>query len=186
MPSITMTDRPRFTSISIYNHARGHLSFWYPTEWQLHETDSPHVSVTLLPDPTDPATHITIEVKDFPGPIAAADHEVIIEGVQEGLAQLTDSTLERWRELGRTEAEEQATGDWGLEWMCTFVDQGQRCKRRARLFFTRRHLYSVICQGSTEEVYGYWQGMLEYVLLTVGANQFSPVAWAAQQDWNET
>ncbi|MEZ4863747.1 MAG: hypothetical protein R3C14_20665 [Caldilineaceae bacterium] len=197
-----MNDRPRFTSISLYNHAQGHLSFWYPTEWQVTESAAPHVTVTLLPDPTDPATNMTIEVKNFPGPILLDDRPAIVEGVKAGLAQLAECVLERWRELGgegRVARGEQKTGDrrletgdwkletgdWGLEWLCTFVDGGERRKRRARLFFTRRHLYSVICQGRTEAHYGYWQGMFEYVLLTVGVNQFSPLAWAAQQAWEE-
>lgn len=178
-----MTDRPRFTSISVYNHAQGHLSFWYPTEWQVVESAAPHAKVTLLPDAADPATHMTVEVQEFPGPVTATDQPTIAEGVKAGLAQLTDSVLEEWRELDRAAPRE--AGDWGVEWVCTFVDAGQRRKRRARLLFTRHHLYSIICQGQTEAHFRHWQGMFEYVLLTVGVNQFSTVDWAKQQQWEE-
>lgn len=185
-----MTDRPRFTSISVYNHAQGHLSFWYPTEWQVLESAAPHTTVTLLPDAAAPATHITIEVQEFPGPVTAVDQPTIAEGIKAGLAQLVDCVLEQWRELDCAGAGELgdgkiSSGTWGLEWVCTFIDAGERRKRRARLLFTNHHLYSIICQGGSEDQYAYWQSMFAYVLLTVGVNRFSTVEWAAQQTWED-
>ena len=171
------TDRPRFTGVSLYNHAQGHLSFWYPPEWHLQEDEAPHLTVTLLPDPQDLATHLTIEVKDLQAPLAEEERSIIEAGVKEGLAQFGDSVIDSWREL-----DEEEVGEWGLEWICRFTDSDQRRKRRARLFFSSRYLYSVICQGASEAHYSYWQGMFEFVMLTVGAKQFAASDWLQAQD----
>ena len=172
------TERPRFTSISLYNHAQGYLSFWYPPEWRLQELDTPHPTITLQPNPIAAATNITIEVKDLQAPLAEDERGLIEEGIKAGLNQLDDIEIESWRVL-----DPETSPEWGLEWICYFNDQGQRRKRRARVFVSDRYLYSIICQGATEADYAYWQGMFEFVLLTVGVNQFSVADWSEQQDW---
>ena len=169
--------RPRFTGVSLYNHPGGHLSFWYPKGWALQVSDSPHLAVSLLPNPTDPTSNVTVEIKDLQEPLAAEERELIVSGIREGLAQLQDCDVESWRELGAGDV-----GAWGIEWICTFTDSGQRRKRRARLFASNRFLYSVLCQGTTPAHYVYWQGMFEFVLLTVGANRFSMADWLKEHD----
>jgi hypothetical protein len=171
------TERPRFTDVKLYTHPREHLSFWYPPEWHLQEVEASHLTVTLLPDLQDVATHLTVEVKDILSPILETERSIIETGVKEGLAQFNDLVIDSWRELGAEEV-----GQWGLEWVCRFTDEGQRRKRRARLFFSKHHLYSVICQGGTEARYGYWQGMFEFVLLTVGVKQSSISGWLQSQN----
>jgi len=170
-------DRPRFTGISLYNHTQGYLSFWYPKEWTLQELESPRITISLLPDAADPTTNATVEVTDLHEPLAAGERDLIIEGIKAGLSELQDCLLESWRELGKETA-----GGWGIEWICTFVDDGQRRKRRARLFTGNQFLYSVLCQGATEDHYAYWQGMFEFVLLTVGTNPFSMADWLKERN----
>jgi len=172
-------ERPRFTSASLYNSPDGLLSFWYATEWQLQESDSPCRSIVLTPDPQDPATNITIEVHDLQTSLLRRERRLILEGVKAGLAQLEDCRIIRLEELDQS-------GRWGLEWECTFISAGQRRRRRARLYFSDHYQYSVTLQGSTEERYAYWQGMFEFTLLTVGTANFSVLGFAqsaaAQQE----
>ena len=159
-------ERPRFTSASIYNHPSGLLSFWYPMEWLLQAAPSPLPDVYLWPDPCDEATHIAIAVRDLEAPLTVEERPVIWEGVREGLAQLPDCAVESLVELNQD-------GRWAIEWVCTFAARRRRCQRRSRLFFSDRYQYSVVCQGTTQERYAYWQGMFEFILLTVGTAPFS-------------
>jgi hypothetical protein len=85
--------------------------------------------------------------------------------VREGLQQLEGCAIEALTEL-------REEGRWGVEWRCTFLADGQRCRRRARLFFSDRYQYAVVLQGSNEERYAYWQGMFEWTMLTVGTAPF--------------
>ena len=170
------TARPRFTDVKLYSHSRGHLTFWYPPQWHLQEVETPHLMVTLLPNQQDVATHLTIEVKDIQAPLAEDERPIIADGIREGLTQFDDLVVDSWRELGQDEV-----GHWGLEWVCRFSDDNEQRKRRARLFFSERNLYSIICQGKTESHYQHWQGMFEFVLLTVGVKQFSASSWLQAQ-----
>lgn len=165
-------DRPRFKRISIYNSPDRLLSFWYPPEWQLTECETPQRSVTLHPDPHDQATSMTIQVRDMKEPLQKEERPVIVEGIKEGLLQLGDCVIERFQELDKV-------GSWGLEWVCEFSFDGQRRRRRARLFYSDQYQYYVLCQGATVETYKYWQGMFEFVMLTVGTTNFSVAEWAA-------
>ncbi len=152
--------KPRFTAVRIYNHLATPLSFWYPPEWRLQETDTPHPAVSLYPDPSDEATFVSITVQDMGQPLAEEESSLLAEGVQDGLAQLEDCVIERLETLSDV-------GDWCQEWVCAFAQNGISRRRRARLFCAGRYLYSVVAQGSTAERYKYWQGMLEWVMLTV-------------------
>ena len=64
----TSTERPAFTSVSIYNDPSGLLSFWYASEWQFYAAPTTLPSITLTPDPTDPETHFAITVRDLSKP----------------------------------------------------------------------------------------------------------------------
>lgn len=174
MPSTPPAEKPRFTAVKVYNHPSGHLSFWHPPEWDLQASDSPHPAASLYPDPTDPATFVSITVQDMGQPLAPEERAPLAEGVQEGLEQLDGCVIESLQNLP-------GVGDWGQEWLCTFVQDGVRRRRRARLFCGGRFLYSVVIQGATEERYAHWQGMLEWVMLTVGMSQFSVQDWMQQQ-----
>jgi len=171
------TDHPAFTSASIYNDPSGLLSFWYASEWQVNAAPTALPAVTLVPDPADPQTHMAISVRDLQKPLAAKERAVVLAGVREGLAKLDGVIIESVSEL-RDE------GRWGVEWRCTFLAEGQRCRRRARIFFSDRYQYAVVLQGSSEERYAYWQGMFEWTLLTVSTAAFSLKGWqeAAPED----
>lgn len=160
------TERPRFTGASLYNSPNGMLSFWYATEWRLETADTPCQTVTLTPDHRDPATNITITINDIEKTLSRGERNFIRDGIKAGLAQLEDCHLERLDPL-----DEQ--GRWGLEWECTFAFDGQRRRRRARLFFSDHYQYAVTLQGATEERYAYWQGMFEFTLLTVNTASFN-------------
>ena len=142
----TPAGRPAFTSVSIYNHPSGLLSFWYASEWQLYAAPTSLPAITLTPDPTDPETHVAITVRDVRAPLAAKERPDILAGVREGLASLDGCVVESLTELreGRR---------WGIEWHCTFLVDGQRCRRRARLYFSDRYQYAIVLQGSSEERY---------------------------------
>ena len=166
---------PRFTSVRLYNSPDGLLSFWYPPEWQMEVCEEPTRTVTLTPDPADPATSLVIELHDLEAPLLRRERRLILEGVKEGLAQLDDCVIERLEALDQT-------GRWGVEWECTFQVGDERRKRRARLYFSDRYQYAITCQGSTEERYTYWQGMLEWVLLTVATSAFNLLEQAGSQE----
>jgi len=163
----------------VYNDPSGHLSFWYASEWQIIRLDVPLPVLTIIPDPVDPLTQISIMVKDVGSVISAADHAAVVEGVQEGLAQLDGCVVDYLRELNEGER-------WGVEWMCSFMHNGQRYRRRARLFFSDQYQYSVVLQGSTEERYAYWQGMFEFTMLTVGTAPFNLKQWTQSVQLEES
>jgi hypothetical protein len=121
------------------------------------------------------ATNVTIEVKDLQAPLAEEERALVEEGIKAGLNELDELEIETWRVL-----DPETIGEWGLEWICYFTDEGQRRKRRARVFVSNQYFYSVICQGATEADYAYWQGMFEFVMLTVGTNPFSVSDWSEQ------
>ena len=139
MASTQQPARPRFTSVKTYKHAAGHPTFWYPPEWQLQETDTPHPAVSLYPDPSDEATFISITVQDMGQPLAAEESSLLAEGIEEGLNQLDQCVVERLDALDDV-------GDWCREWVCTFVQDGTTRRRRARLFL--RRAISVFGRGS--------------------------------------
>ena len=167
----TGPERPKFTSASIYNHPGGLLSFWYAGEWQVRTDPAPLPAVTLYPDPADPATFVSIKVEDLGAPLAGGERGEVVEGVRAGLAELDDCRVDSLAELA-------GDGPWGLEWKCAFLDGGRRVRRRARLFFSDHYQYAVVCQGSSEERYAYWQGMFEFTLLTIATAPFNLVNWA--------
>ena len=138
----TSTERPAFTSVSIYNDPSGLLSFWYASEWQFYAAPTALPSITLTPDPSDPETHFAITVRDLGEPLQLKEHFTIMEGVREGLAKLDGSNIESLTEL-------REDGRWGIEWHCTFLADGRRCRRRARMFFSDRYQYAIVLQGSS-------------------------------------
>jgi hypothetical protein len=168
-------ERPAFTSVSIYNHPSGLLSFWYASEWQLYAAPTALPALTLTPDPSDPASHIAIAVQDLGAPLAAKERPAILEGVREGLKKLDGCVIESLDEMRQE-------GRWGLEWRCTFLSGGQRCRRRGRIFFSDRYQYAVVLQGSSEAHYAYWQGMFEWTMLTVGTAPFALQGWLSAAD----
>ena len=164
-------DRPKFRRVSIYNSHDRRLSFWYNSDWQIVESAAPSTCVTLLPEPADPATVMTLTIQDVESPVAIAERDYIVEGIEEGLSQLENCVIERMIDL-------KDVGDWGLEWVCTFSFSGQRRRRRARLFFSDHYQSSVMFQGSSEERFEYWRGMFEFTMLTVSTAGFDLVGWA--------
>lgn len=151
---------PAFTSVSVYNHPSGLLSFWYASEWQVEVAGEPQIQVVLLPDPLDPFTRVVFEIKNIVSPLKTRDRKAVFSGVRDGLAHLPGVNVD-----GLAEMDEK--GCWGLEWQCTYLNEDTRCRRRVRLFYSDHYQYSVTIQGSTEERYSYWQGMLEFTLLSV-------------------
>lgn len=160
MSSTRQPPRPRFTSVKMYKHDAGYPSFWYPPEWQLQETDTPNPAASLYPDPSDEATFISVTVQDMGQPLANEESSLLAEGIEEGLQQLDECVVEKLDDLVDV-------GDWGKEWVCTFLQDGTTRRRRARLFCAGNLLYSVVVQGATNERYEYWKGMMEWVMLTV-------------------
>lgn len=160
MTTTNQPSRPRFTSVTSFKHASGRPTFWYPPEWQLQETDTPHPAASLYPDPSDEATFISVTVQDIGQPLALEEVSVLKEGVEEGLKQLDECVVEKLEVV-------EDVGDWCQEWVCTFQQDGITRRRRARLFCAEKYLYSVVVQGSTAERYEYWRGMMEWVMLTV-------------------
>lgn len=173
----TPAERPAFTSVSIYNDPSGLLSFWYASEWQLSAVSAPLPAITLTPDPSDPETHLAVTVRDLGVPLALKERPAILHGVREGLTKLDDCIVESL-------TEHREDGRWGVEWQCTFLAAGQRCRRRGRIFFSDHYQYAIVLQGSCEERYAYWQGMFEWTMLTVGTAPFALQGWqktAAEQ-----
>lgn len=168
--------RPRFRGITLYNHAEGMLSFWYPTNWHREEMGLPGVGVTLWPNSDDPLTHILINVKDLEEPLAKGEAEILENGIREGLSNLEDCHMQFWQPLT-----EDDPGDWGVEWGCTFHLHDAMCVRQARMFVSGRYLYTVTFQGSSHAHFEFWKDMFEFVMLTVATAQFSVPDWAVSQ-----
>jgi hypothetical protein len=170
----TPTERPAFTSASIYSDPSGLLSFWYASEWQLYAAPTALPSITLTPDPSDPETHLAITVHDLGARLKPQEHPMIVQGIREGLTKLDRCVVESLGELPED-------GRWGVEWQCTFGAAGRRYRRRGRVFFSDRYQYAIVLQGSSDERYAYWQGMFEWTMLTVGTAPFSIKGWQSSE-----
>ena len=55
----------------------------------------PAKTVTLTPDPRDPATNIMITINDIEKTLSRGERNFIRDGIKAGLAQLEDCHLER-------------------------------------------------------------------------------------------
>ncbi len=165
MKSTSAPSRPAFSSVSNYNHPSGLFSFWYAPEWQLHAAEGDAIQIVLIPDPQDPFSREVIEVKDVTRPLAPAERKVVLEGVHEGLSQLPEGKVDSFATF-------EENNRWGIDWLCTFAGESSRVQRRVRLFYSDHYQYSITVQGSTEEQYAYWKGMMEFTMFSLETAPF--------------
>lgn len=150
---------PAFQGLVLYEDRQWRCYFWYPKGWHSYTLDGNRIGFLCSPLGDQPTTFFSLEVTPLETTVEPNDLDMLLEGVQEGLAALPGLAVES--------SQQSAAGSRiEIERTFAFEDQGWMRKRRLRLIYDRDRLYTLISQGSTEDEYQYWLSMLNYCHLT--------------------
>jgi hypothetical protein len=170
---MTLSGRPRFTGAKLYNHPQQLFSFWYPSDWSILQWDENARQLAVSPRVDDLGTSFIIEVRDLGTPVTQDDRPLLREGIEAGLAELTDYAC-----LEFTTFEDALR--FGFDMLYTFSIDGQTRKRHSVIYYRDHWQYSLNCQGATEADYHYWLPMLNFILMTCQGTSFSAFEWGEQ------
>ena len=157
------TDRPTFHGLAVYRNLRHRFSLLYPEGWG--RADVPRSAgggVVFSPDGDDRQTSVLVQSRKLPAAVTADDLDALRGGLLEGVQQLPQAHVQ----------EEKADAVGKLltaEAQHTYRDaeSGEVRKRWVRLLCQGTVQVSVVCQGSTEERFGYWSPMFNTIMRTV-------------------
>lgn len=164
--SETTTGGPVFTGLAVHRDLRYRYSFLLPelTDNQWHEleldTQEGHGRI-FAPDPDDVSTSLSVEARDLGTTITGDDLVILREGLEEGLRQLRDLTIEK--------QEDYAIGQLvGFEYWFTFREEtgGPLRKRWLRLAYQGQIQVRLIAQGATPEAFEYWLPLFNQAIRT--------------------
>jgi hypothetical protein len=148
-------ETPKFTGVRSYRDDKGRYTFRHPTDWHQHELDQERDGVMFAPQAHDPQTYFAVWLTNLGQSVVAEDKDELLEGVQEGLAQ-----------LGQLEVLKQSDDLLGnlikFERIYTFRDDEVTRKRKVWIMYVDKWLYVVMFQGETVEEYQYWIAMANY------------------------
>ncbi len=144
----------RFTGVRTYTDPFGRFYFRYPTDWTEYELEG-REGVMYAPEADDKLTGFSAWVAPMEHPAVAEDLEDLREGVDEGLAQFAECSIEDQSEV--------VLGNLiKFERTFTFQDDNVTRKRKTALIYVDRWLIVLTFQGSTVEAYEYWLAMANY------------------------
>lgn len=155
---MTTRQPPRFSGVTTYRDPLGRFSLRFPTDWHQFDVEGKE-GVMYLPSLDDPETSFAAWVSQLEHAVVAEDLEELKIGVDEGLAQLTDSNVEA--------ASEVVLGNLiKFERIFTF-HQGEAIRRRKIwILYVDTWLIVLTWQGSSPEEYEYWFSMANYSFAT--------------------
>jgi hypothetical protein len=105
------------------------------------------------PHAEDPATWIAAWSVRLPGVVVTEDLHVLREGVEEGLSQLADLTVES--------ASDSTFGNLiRFERIYTYAEDGVVRKRRVWMIYVYKWLIVLMAQGESVQEYDHWRMML--------------------------
>lgn len=156
---MTERQRPRFRGVKLYKDPLGRFSFRYPSDWNQFELDEGRDGVLLSPQADNPQTWFSVWTSPLEETAVADDLEELRVGVQEGLAQLTNSQIEY-------EADDAISNLLKFERIFTFEENGTTRKRKLWILYVAKWLIVVTWQGETVEEYHHWFAMGNYCFAT--------------------
>lgn len=157
---------PTFEGLVLQQDRQSRYFFWYPKGWQPYALDGERIGFLCSPMSDQPTTFFSVEVTSLETTVESQDVDMLVAGVEEGLATLPGLVIES--------AEQSAAGNRiEIERALTFEDAGSTHRRRIRLIYDRDRLYTLISQGATVDEYTYWLPMLNYCHLSFQIGTFS-------------
>lgn len=157
---------PVFTGLVAQRDLRYRYSFLMPeltdNEWHNLELETQEGRGRIFtPDPDDVSTSLSVEARDLGTTITGEDLPTLREGLEEGLQQLHDLTIEK--------QEDYAIGALvGFEYWFTFREEagGPLRKRWLRLAYQGQIQVRMIAQGATPDVFEYWLPLFNQAIRT--------------------
>ncbi len=157
---------PVFTGLVAQRDLRYRYSFLMPeltdNEWHNLELETQEGRGRIFtPDPDDVSTSLSVEARDLGTTITGEDLTTLREGLEEGLQQLHDLTIEK--------QEDYAIGALvGFEYWFTFREEagGPLRKRWLRLAYQGQIQVRMIAQGATPDVFEYWLPLFNQAIRT--------------------
>lgn len=159
-------DGPVFTGLVVHRDLRYRYSFLLPEltadAWHTLELDTQEGRGRIFtPDPDDVSTSLSVEARDLGTTITGEDLPTLREGLEAGLQQLRDLTIEK--------QEDYAIGALvGFEYWFTFreEDGGPLRKRWLRLVYQGQIQVRIIAQGATPEAFEHWLPLFNQAIRT--------------------
>lgn len=174
-----VTGGPTFTGLLVQRDLRFHYSFLLIEGWHSYELESDGGSGRIFtPVEDDVTTSFSTEARDLGTTVTGEDLETLREGVEEGLRQLPEMTIES--------QEGEAIGDLvTLEYRFTFreAESGEIRKRWLRLAYQGQIQVRLIAQGANPEAFDYWLPVFNQAIRT-----FQFADWWAEmtgQSWRQ-
>lgn len=160
------TGGPAFTGMAVQRDLRYRYSFLMPeptdNEWHNLELETQEGRGRIFtPDPDDVSTSLSVEARDLGTTITGEDLATLREGLEEGLQQLHDLTIEK--------QEDYAIGALvGFEYWFTFREEadGPLRKRWLRLAYQGQIQVRMIAQGATPDVFEHWLPLFNQAIRT--------------------
>ena len=164
--SETITGGPVFTGLTVHRDLRYRYSFLLPeltdNQWYDLELDTQEGRGRIFtPDSDDVSTSLSVEARDLGTTITGDDLATLREGLEEGLRQLRDLTIEK--------QEDYAIGQLvGFEYWFTFREEagGPLRKRWLRLAYQGQIQVRMIAQGATPEAFERWLPLFNQAIRT--------------------
>lgn len=152
---MTRPDRPRFRGVATYRDPSGRFSFRHPSDWRRFDLDDDRDGVLVSPQKEDPTTFFSIWVSKLDTKVVAEDLDVLVSGVDAGLAELPECEV--------LESSDKVMSNLvKLERIYTFRE-GEDIRQRRVWFLYVDTWQMVVCwQGATREEYAYWLPMGNY------------------------
>lgn len=149
---------PRFYGVTTYQDPLGRYSFRYPTGWLTFDLEG-RDGIRVAPSDDDPETWFTAWVTPLDEAVVAEDLDTLRGGVIEGLASLSDCTVESESEI--------VLGNLiKFERVFSFRDGEAVRKRKFWILYVDKWLIMLTWQGSSEEEFEYWLPMANYAFAT--------------------
>jgi hypothetical protein len=144
---------PRFTGIDTYRDPKGRFQFRYPSDWHQHALQDRREGALFSPQAANPQTWFAVWIVDLKEKIRAEDMRVLRQGLEQGLAQLSNCQVEL--------STDDVLGDLvKFERVLTFDDGSVTRKWRQWLLYVDRWQIAVTYQGENPEEYDYWYAMV--------------------------
>jgi hypothetical protein len=156
------TEGPVFTGLVVQRDLRYHYSFLLIDGWHSYELESDGGTGRIFtPVEDDVTTSFSTEARDLGTAVTAEDLPILRDGVEEGLRQLPELTIE-WSEA-------EAIGDFvTIEYRFTFreAETGELRKRWLRLAYQGQLQVRLIAQGANPESFDYWMPVFNQAIRT--------------------
>jgi hypothetical protein len=156
---MTERPRPRFRGVTTYLDPLGRFTVRYPTDWYQFKLEEERDGVMFSPEANNPQTWFSIWSSELAETAVAEDLDLLRDGIDEGLAQLPECTIE-------SASEAVYDNLLKFERIYTFRDGDAIRKRKVWLLYVAKWLIVLTWQGSSVEEYHYWLSMGNYSFAT--------------------